>query len=265
MKAPKNAAGLPLRERILAFGPWKTGKTVSYLKIAAMHQKRNSPATFFIVDTDFAMNRMLAPSTDPNLDFSKLQNVVYEEVSDWHEVVTATNQFREKIKEGDWLVIDMASPLWEQCYGSWIKKVYGEDLDTLIARKMIEKGLKDKGSTNMGDILGDLVSWPAVNRRWYPFAQSLISHRGHLFLVAGQTELRKKEEDDTRAMFGQWGVKPEGQKRLPHLVHDLYRFQSGGQNQPPRISSISRPGRKSLVGESVPDFSLLLLKAGWTL
>lgn len=262
MKAPVNAAGFPLRERALFFGPAKTGKSSAWLSVASMHQSRGSNSVFYAIDTDFALNRMLMPGST----FGHLTNVVYEECSDWHEIVAATNLFRSKIKDDDFLIVDMVTPAWPMCQGSWIKEVYGQDLDTLMSRKMVESKIADKGNVNMGDVLGELISWPAVNRRYDPWAQSLISQPGHLVLVASQSSLGKREEEDVRQTFGMWGVKPDANKRTPHLVHDIYRFQSKAPGTPPVVSSVGRPGRPVLNGVQVSNWGLqVLVPAGWSL
>ena len=66
-------------ERILAMGPFWSGKTFSWLKIADWAQRTGSPAHFYVLDTDSAVTRMLNASGN----FSHLTNVTVTNVWEW--------------------------------------------------------------------------------------------------------------------------------------------------------------------------------------
>jgi len=257
MKPPVNAAGQPMRERILLIGPEKSGKTHAHLSVAAMHQKTGSKATFFILDTDLAIERMLMPGGD----FAGLSNIVYEEVSDWAALTDATKRFRDKIKTGDFLVVDMMTQAWEYVQRFYIEQIYGMDAETYFLVK--QKEAHDAGKKVMN--FGEAIEWPIVNKLYYPWATSLISNPAHVFMVAGEKELAARDREQMKDYIGQ-GVKPAAQKQTGHLAHTVLRVRSQKQGEP-RFNTIGDRGRPALAGEVIKNFALsyLVKVAGWGL
>lgn len=269
MKPPTNVNGQPKRERFLFMGGWKSGKSYAWLSVAKMHQQRGSDATFYVIDTDRTCNEMVGYPP-----FETLSNVVWEEPGDWTSLMDTTKRFLDKMRTGDWLIVDMMSP----CYG-WIQnhicqEVYGEDLDVLMARgyteQMQQKKLQSASKVNQGQILFDIIPWPLVKKRYDPWAVSLVSHPGHVVLVSGQKEIFNKEKGAAKEQFGGIGVKPDAQAYTGHLVNDVIWFRAPAAGEPPRLNTVgigARGGRPVLDGSAVSNFPLqvLIKQYGWKL
>lgn len=270
MKPPTAANGQPLRERMCFFGPEKSGKSFIVANIALWHQKRGRDATFYILDTDLAWQRMLSDD-----EFSGLENVVYEEVFNWPELKEATNRFREKIKTGDFLVVDMLTQAWEWVQQFYIESVYGMDADDffLMKQKEVKRANRKTKSGEPIDTInfGDVIEWPIINKLYYPWASKLISHPGHLLACAAEKEIGKRElGKEELKEFQKSGVKIAGQKMSGHLMHDIIRVRSQKPGEP-RLNTIGarpRPGGAiNLKGEVIKNFSMgcLIKHGGWKL
>lgn len=270
MKPPVNAAGMPLRERLCLFGPEKSGKSWCVLNMASWFQKRGNPGMFYVLDTDLAWSRMLTAD-----QFSNLENVVYEEVFNWRELKDATNRFREKIKPGDVLVVDMITQAWEWVQQHYIESVYGMDADDFFVMKQREvkqaNRVTARGEPVESINMGEVIEWSIVNKIYYPWASKIISHPGHVIVCAAEKEIGKREMDkDENKDFKASGVKIAGQKLTGHLMHDIIRVRSQKPGEP-RMNTIGareRPGGAIMLkGDVVKDFGLqvMIRQGGWSI
>jgi hypothetical protein len=258
MRSPTNKAGRIVPERIAVFGGEKSGKTFSHLSIAAMHAKRNSDATFYILDTDLAIERMLMDPT-----FADLDNIVYEVCTSWAELRDATKLFLGKIQPGDWLVVDMITQAWDMVQRHYIEQVYGMDADDFFLMKQREAKSRGEDTANFGEI----IEWPIVNKLYMPWATSIISHRGHLFITAAEKEIGKRERGKAEVKeFLAQGVKIAGQKYTGHLMHTILRIRSATPGHP-RFNTVGDRNRAVLKGEEITNFPVgyLVKIAKWKL
>ena len=205
--------------------------------------------------------------------FEALSNVVYEEPDDWEGLTDATTRFLGKIKEGDWLIVDMITPCYEWCQEWGAREVYGQEKDVLMARtiakQMTDKKLDSTAQVNMGQALLDVVPWKIVTPRYRNWASKLISHPGHVLFVSGQKEIYRNEKGAAKEQFGGEGVRPDAQGHTGHLMNDIIWVRAPRVGEPPRMNTIgigARGGRPVLTGEEVENFALdvLVEKYGWT-
>ncbi len=287
----------PARERILAMGAHGSGKTRMWLTIAKYAEKLKSPGTFYVLDTDMAVRRMmsgenfsgLAPRTqfmvwdanapvpanlrqrketkgtfvpDPGLPIVEDPRLIVFEPYEWVEYMDALKRSVLAITNDDWLVIDLANPAWDAVQDFYVDLIFKQDsADFYLAARETGK----KGAPLDGD-----KDWSNINRLYREFSQPLLRLRGHLFLCTGvkavQTEGGRIDPKDVRVTFGPHGVKPEGQKQLPHMAHTillLKEFTPGVW----QTTTVKDRERERLTGATVSDFVMqyLVPVAGWKL
>ena len=87
-----------IRERILVYGQPGSGKSYSWLQIAAAYPSKK----FYCIDTDEAVERLLAT------EFPQLQNVLTYPSQDWASCVKALDAIKTKGTSNDWVIVDMS-------------------------------------------------------------------------------------------------------------------------------------------------------------
>ena len=183
------------KERQLFFGPPGGGKSKAYLDLYD-----NIDTHMYIVDTDVATERMFT-----NRDQSR---ATITEATDYITAATALLKYNKIAKAGDWLVVDMITPTWGWCQDYWVtKKVKGAgDLAIWMPDKEID------------------YDWVAINRLYNNFLNLILSCQAHVLVIAEEDTLAKegsKWENQADKAFATTGRKPRGNKRVPHLFHEV--------------------------------------------
>lgn len=203
------------RERILLYGGPGAGKTRAYLDIANQLQKSGSDAHMYVIDTDFAVERMMT-------GFPDLENVTYAEVVDYSEAMEAVTKFQTAIKPGDWMVCDLINVMWDYSQQHYTQEVYGVTLDEYFLERRAAAAKKAKSKQSDEGFEG--LDWQIIKPMYQAFSNRFFHrHRGHVLACAGAKGLNRdgkwadsKELIDT---FGAVGIRPEGEKRVAHQVH----------------------------------------------
>lgn len=206
------------KERILVMGGPGAGKTRAYLSIAKLLQSTGSDATMYVIDTDYAVEYMLKQG------FPELQNVVYSEVGDWHEYMSAVKDFQKQISPGDWIVADLLNYAWEAVQEHYSTEAYGKDL---ASHFMERKRVASRKSDEQWDGASD---WTIIKPLYRQFVNRFFyRHRAHVFATAGVKPLTRegkwKDNNEVVATFGNIGYKPEGEKRTPHHLHAVIHLK----------------------------------------
>jgi len=251
------------RERILTFGVGGVGKSNSILQIARKCPNRH----FYIIDND------VSPSYNRALDteFTDLKNVTVRETDpdDWEDGLTAAQELGPEVGYDDWLAFDSMTSPWDAVQSWFIGKLHGEnDADYFMrVREEIEafnsnaKAADKKKSANPFE---GFMDWPAINKQYFLLTKALFKTRGHLYITAEQTTLTKSEADEIKGLFGPYGVKPKGQKKLTHQPHTILLLTKSRQGEY-RITTIKDRSRAEVEEKPVVDFSKDYLRdiAGW--
>lgn len=274
----------PARERILLMGPHGSGKTRMWLTIAKKSEMLKSPGTFYVHDTDMAVRRMLSGEGFESLlprtqwmrfeaggmttkgtwvvDGDVIENprmVVYEPY-EWEEYMTSMEDCNRQITNDDWLVVDLANPAWDAVHDYYVDLVFKKSTTEFYMAARDKRG---------GALDGD-KDWSNINRMYREWAKHLLRLRGHLLICTGvknvQTEGGRVDPKDVRVTFGPHGVKPEGQKHLPHTVHTILlakEFKPGDW----QVTTVKDRERDKLTGETMNDFVMqyLVPVAGWSM
>lgn len=277
---------MPLRptlaaaERILCFGPAGAGKTTNLLNIAKFAHLTKSDAKFYIMDSDFAMDRMLAgyPEipfgiwNDPNFPVTPESRIIVLPVFIWREYVAALNFISQYARPNDWVSVDFISNAWSAVQEHFAMEVFNQDIADYFLK--VRKTLKD--SDKSLNALEGWTDWQVINplyRKWVN--QLLFRGRYHVYCTAKADALssdKKPTEDaQTRQMFLRFGVKPVGQKDLPFQFHTvLYasRIVNPATQQDERIiTAVKDRERPEVNGAVLKNFTqdYLVNVAGWSL
>lgn len=257
MLRPRNEL---LRERILGIGQPGSGKSYGWLKIADLAQKTKSPAHFYCIDTDDAIERMLFE------EFPHLTNVTNNLCFSYPEMAASAEQFKGLAKPGDWIIFDMISALWEEAQEHYINEVMGEKSSTyfLRIRKMMQDS--DKSGSPIAEGLEGWRDWGQINKMNTTVMKDLIGNVANVYATAPVDMIGNKDDKESRMLYGEMRVKPRGQKKLGHWFHTILWFQQPTTTDY-TLMTIKDRGRKPLVSAPLRNFALdyLVRNAGWKL
>lgn len=258
------SAGGLRKERILAYGASGSGKSSIWLNIANWIKRTNSPSRILLLDTDFTAEAMLP--ADGSLD----DVVIVEQAADWKEMKPAIKRLVAKgvAGRGDWLVYDMIDKVWSKSQDGFFEFLTDKDIDVFLMEAV-------KEGASLGGDWG--VNWQAINKMYGELIAPIVRFPGHVLALAPAADVREPDRsgkggDDARirGLFSRLGVKPQGQKDLPHLFHTVLLMQEspkGWTMTTAKDRERARVGGVVLGGESGPEpgfvMKYLLQIAGW--
>jgi hypothetical protein len=241
------------RERILDIGPAGSGKTSNFLHIARFLSLTNTPSRFFIGDSDFAMDRMLAsyPETHPHTTLHPLY--------DWDDYVAFGQLVLAQATPDDWVCIDFIGSAWKAVQEFYVQQVFNKGIgDYFLAARKKE----------VAELEG-WVDWSVINPLYQQWIMPILFKcKAHLFATAKSDPLspgnKPTENKDTRAMFLPFGVKPVGQKDLAFQFHTVLVSDRDFNGQR-LINTVKDREREEVRGKVVTDFAqnYLMDIAGW--
>lgn len=248
------------RERILLMGAFGTGKTTNWLNIAKWAHATESPARFYAIDTDSALEAFLGPGTQySHLDSRQGGNIQWAAAYDWEEYEEIMSSYSAVIGPDDWLIIDFISPAWEAVQSWYVNQVFKQD----AAEYFLEARKAMKG----GNPLDGWKDWQYINKVYKRWIDQVI-HRtgGHKLFTAQVKSIQEGADRATRAMFGAHGVMPAGQKQLGYQVHTILLNQVTRQGAV-TTTTVKDRERPVLTDASINEFTIeyLVNVAGWQL
>lgn len=252
--------GRTIAERLLVTGREGTQKTSGWISIAKMAALSKSPAQFWVIDTDFAADVMLAD--DPG----NIGDVF--EVHDWESWESAAKKVLELADDdrGDWVVLDRASEPWSFVQDDASQKIWGMSI-----AEYREKNMQRKAP--------DELPWNQVNSIYHAAMHPILlpMRRFHVYATASAKKLGQgdKEHAEAKTLYGSVGEKADGQKDLGSNVHTVIHTASfPGSGQPiMKVTTLKdRMGsqRKYLRDHTLPNTPFafcqeyLIGVAGWT-
>ena len=108
--------------------------------------------------------------------------------------------------------------------------------------------------------------WQAINSMYDVFMYNVTRFPGNVLMTAGIQAIAEEEKDkDIIRLFGKWGVRPAGQKKLGHVAADTLLLQSTAKGW--TYSQLRGTGREEFKNEPLEDFAMdyLVKRAGWSL
>lgn len=252
------------RERILGYGQSKQGKSTAWLDIAEWLYKTGSKNKVIVGDTDVAWEAMRP--MDGHLDHI----VKVTDLDEWADYKSWINKAKTSANpdRNDWLVLDMVDKCYETAKGEYFMRRFGKELDEFF--------IEAKGDTEViGGAYG--TNWDVINKMYNSVMNIVHRFPGHVYCATPADEVRLPaarsgkggDDEQTRAMFGTMGMKPKGQKLLPHMFHTILYFQKGPRGY--MMTTVGERQRKRFTGEIVgvdegqPLFvaKYLIGAAGW--
>ena len=268
-------------ERMLVMGPPGAGKTKQWLDIAKILRPKG--VKFHCIDTDNAVNFMLATQYK-GLSSEDGGNVVVHPCFEWHDYMGysdekghhdgAVQKILRSIKPGDWIIVDMADKPWDAVQRFYTDEIFGVDKGTyfLQARKTLQAKMEAgrKASPLSEEAFKGWTDWVVINALYGDYINKLISCPiAHVYMTAKVQPLSRQEDPATRITYGDYGIKPTGQKDLGHQVHTIMLFKvdvTTKKNPIWYVTTIKdRSGREYFSDIQLVSFyyQYLVAKAGW--
>ena len=244
--------GLPVRERILSIGAYGSGKSYAWLSIAQMVQATGSPGRFFVIDSDAAIQRMLAT------EFPDLDNVTIFPVFEFDQYQQAAATAQQAAGPDDWIVVDLLDMAWDAAQSYFISSIFEENMSDYFLQQ--RKG-------NSRNALDGWKDWSVINKMHAQFMNTIVhKSKANVYAAAKVNPIYDTEDDSIRAMFGAFGVKPGGQKHNGHAFHTVLLLSVIRPGEW-KISTIKDRGREALINADLTNFAsdYLLNQAGWEL
>lgn len=212
------------KELIMIFGESGTGKTHGLLSIANEIFLSGSPAHFYGIDTDWAMELNL--DNFPDLAASGRMHIY--PAPTYGEVDAATDQILKQIKKDreDWIFVDRASDVWIDAPAHYVKSRIGKDLDDL-EKAYRASGKEGKAGFKQGSALLEYYA-SGISPMYRAWEQSIIYRSGaHVVFVCTETQVvtgtgRMDDSNATQREFGK--LKPGGNKETPFKFHSRLHF-----------------------------------------
>jgi len=235
------------RERILVYGSFKLGKSFCWLDIADTHHKAgNTDVHFYVVDTDFGVDKMLDEGFGHLEDDGMLTTYT---PMDFVELMEASKDISKRAKRGDWIVIDMLNYPWSEASAFYTKGVFGDDPENYflqMRKEVVAKGGKDKRA--YGGYEG--TDWNFITKIYKEFEFPLtMKSKANVFAVSEERKLdadRGDTADKVKQYKNVGGMAPVGQKGIGHRFDTVLRMtkRANGQRQ---ITMAGDRGRESTV------------------
>ncbi len=236
-------------------GPAGSGKTTNWLNIAKMSALTKSPAHFYVLDSDFAVERMLSGYPEVR------DNITVTTAYEWPDYRRFLDTVLRKATPDDWVIVDFVGSAWEAVQAHFTSEVFHADMGDyfLKARKEGQKALE--GWTD----------WSVINPMYRQFINPLLyKGRYHVYCTAKSEALsgdkKPTEAPEIRQLFLPYGVKPRGQKDLPYVFHTL--LITGRDARGTRtITTVKDREREEVSGKVINSFTVDYLKdiGGWEL
>ena len=221
-------------ERQLIYGGPKVGKSWLYRSIAIAYLEFGNDNYVHVIDNDKTTLRMLAKMPE-------LRDVIVPHVVLAHDLDAlpgVTEQILNDVEADDWLVVDMINRPWDFGPQWYRKKVFGEDEISYWAQARMEAEAGDK-SKSFGGM--ESKEWKYVKPAYLGWETTItMSAPCHVMLLAEEGEVveqydKSGEEAQKYAIVG--GMKPKGEKKLPHRVDTIMRMTKtlGGKGAKKRV------------------------------
>ena len=197
------------RERILLMGAAGSGKSNAIISIA-----KSIDATVHVLDTELDTYERLMWEEEHvgNLDYYGVMT------DDWMAMKAWSEGIHKVVDRDDIVVVDSMTPVWSAVQQWFSDEIMGDSLDDL----MLEARRELKGG-NVNPFEG-WTDWSVINAQYQRFIRNLLrcnAAKAHVIVTAVLDVIQQDESKETRALFGKFGAKPRGQKRLAHFPHDI--------------------------------------------
>lgn len=241
------------REKILVYGDAKRGKTSSWLSIATLYQQTETPGTFWVIDTDDAMERMLSGRGLKNVDVFPARK--------WAQYREGAERAVSSAETGDWIVVDFIDRAWEKVRDWYLAEINDETPDQYFLR--MKKELKDAGRGGKKNRMSlyDEIDWDVVKPEYAAFIEPLLyDTKAHLFFVCEEKAVWKEGKPTDK-------TKPGGNTGLPFQVHSVILLDKLKRGYTMNNVMWGDRERPAVENETYTSFAMqyLVAVAGWSI
>lgn len=202
-------------------------------------------------------------------DYTDLSNVHVTNMDEWQDYIPTIKRIGREMARDDWLVLDSTTATWDAVQGWFVEQIHGESIEEYFmevrAKKAKNKESKGKDAKSLGALEG-WMDWPVINKQYSRLYTALLNVTGHLYLTAELTALGSESDEDreTKSLFGPYGVKPKGQKRLGHIPHTVLLLSKSRSGEY-RMTTVKDRGRMDVENAPLNDFAkdYLGIIGGW--
>jgi hypothetical protein len=194
---------LLLKEMILIAGGAGTGKSYN-----AMSLIQNIPATFWVLDSDGSYAVMTMGDPPPNVKIFSNRS--------WEETRAYGNAIKQAGPD-DWLVIDMLDVTWDHVRRYYISQVFGQDMGEYF----LQARMRMKGNEKRLEALRGWIDWDPINRLYADWWEDVMAVGCNIYATTKAKEPSASDEAEVQVLSAPHGVKPAGQKHVPHRFHTV--------------------------------------------
>ena len=249
------------RERILGYGGSGAGKTKAWLDIALAYENAGLEGTFYALDTDYAVERMLYDGF-PGL--AKSGRVIFTNPIEWTDYEEFGESLRRKMTDDDWCIVDLMDEAWEEVQNHYSMEVYGKTKGQHFLTRRKEMKNPNKENTFEGS-----TDWNIIKPLYAAFNKNIFyAHKGHTFVAAAAAAVNRGggmfgDKAEVLEVFGHVGMKPLGNKKLMHNLHTALLFTQTKDGW--RLTTAKDRERTMLKNEDIDNFAqdYLVDVAGW--
>lgn len=240
------------KERILVMGGFKAGKTTAWCDIASWYKRTETPGKFYVMDTDMTVERSLEAYEGVG------DIIVSDDIQSWPEFKLAAAKFRQLGTQDDWLIVDSIDFAWEAVQDWYVEQAFGESSDAFF----LDFKRQGKDGHPLADGFG--MNWNVIKKQYQPVLANIRRFPGHVLVCTPAESTAQEKDANVQRVFGKYGVKPKGEKRLGFNFHSLLLMLNNAKDDY-RITTVGDRSRKELVNEKVNSFTMTYLKgvAGW--
>lgn len=262
--------GSRVTERILMYGPFGSGKSHNWLRIARLAQKTKSDMKFHVIDTDNAVRFTI----DTNKDFGGLLsddggNVVLYDAFDWESYVNSVEQITTDANQADFVIWDKLSDLWEWVQDYYTEQKYGKNQAQYFLDWHTQKSVP-KGNEYSGD-----EDWKVIKKLYREYVQSrVLRGKFNVFATASakptDSGAKGRDPKEIAAIFSKVPLRPEGNKETGQMFHSIFMVQEKPKGyQIMTVRERAGSSREYYMGDDWTDkdfaTSYLVQRAGWKL
>ena len=199
-----------MSERILAFGGYATGKSTLYMSLM-----EELDATFYILDTDYAIERNVPVHLDKKVKFVQGDS--------FRDLMRLTNiEFKPDPGPNDFIIVDMSESIWIMIQRMVGVEKYGFQVDSLGMAKE-PNPFKER-----------MAYWSDCSKLLRSFWINLIKQPCHLIAVTGESPLNVSgamaDDEQTISFYSQVGVKASGGRKDGHYFHTVFHMSRSGKD-----------------------------------
>lgn len=258
------------REKILVYGRSDSGKSSTYLDVAAWLSQSDEPnkPTLYIGDTDYAWDVMSGGEYDDIASVTPLDIDSYPKWIEWAKSIKLIAQ------PDDWLIVDLADTAWTAAQSYyWEQMGVGQTLADVYRMNQQDMGNKAKDAFHMAGAHG--ANWGIINKYFLEFFITALNAPCHVLMIAQAKEVREEDKAEVKNQYkvGWRPGGPTGEKTemFPYFnsvlftskrTEDKWVYTTVREKGPLR-----QPGRQYLKGAEVSGFVMTYLVpvAGWSL